>query len=139
MAHLFIAHQTGIWVHCDKRHKTSSVSMNKYPDYVLVHLHVAAGQDQWDRAQYLKESYNIQQVSLPPRVYLVHTWVCHERSYRHKSFEPLCLRKKKEKKNRFYMLFWKRQNYGDNKKISARSLRGVKGRRIHRYRSFYEQ
>ena len=37
------------------------------------------------------------------------------------------------------MPFWKRQNYGDNKKINARSLRGVKGRWIYRYRSFYEQ
>lgn len=37
-------------------------------------------------------------MSLPPRVYLVHTYVGHERSYRHKSFAPLCLWKKKEKK-----------------------------------------
>ena len=37
-------------------------------------------------------------MSLPPRVYLVHTCVGHERSYRHKSFAPLCLWKKKEKK-----------------------------------------
>ena len=33
--------------------------MNEYPTHVPLHLHVAAGQDQWDRAQYLKESYNI--------------------------------------------------------------------------------
>ena len=78
MTHLFTTHQTGIWVHCDKRHKTSGVSMNKHPNCVLVHLHVAAGQDQWDRAQYWKKSCGTQSGSLPPRADMVHAWVGHE-------------------------------------------------------------
>ena len=31
MAPLFTAHPTGIWVHCDKGHKTCGLPMNKYP------------------------------------------------------------------------------------------------------------
>ena len=51
-APLFTAYPTGIWVHCDKGHKTCGLPMNKYPPRVPLHLHVASAQDQWDRAQY---------------------------------------------------------------------------------------
>lgn len=61
-----------------------------------LHLHVAAGQDQWDRPQYWKESYSIQWGSLPPGACVVHVWLGHEWCYRHKDFEPLSSRKKEK-------------------------------------------
>ena len=45
MASLFTANPRGIWLHCDKRHKTCGLPVNKYPTPVPLHLHVAAGQD----------------------------------------------------------------------------------------------
>ena len=34
MARLFITHPTGIWVHCDERHKTCGLLMNRNPTRV---------------------------------------------------------------------------------------------------------
>lgn len=59
MAPLFLTHPTGIWVHCDKGHKTCSLPVNKYPTHVLLHLQVAAQRDQWDRAPYWKKSHSV--------------------------------------------------------------------------------
>ena len=47
---------------------------------------------------------------------------------------------KRRKKNRFYMSFWKRQNCGNNKKISGGQEFGGRGERnTTESRSFYEQ
>ena len=45
MVPLFTTHPTGIWVHCDKGHKTCGLPMNKYLTHVPLHLHVAAGSE----------------------------------------------------------------------------------------------
>ena len=67
---------------------------------------------------------------LPLRARPAHEWVGHEWSHKYKGFEPLFSREKKKRKKEIgsnYMPFWKRQNYGDNKKISGCQAFGGEG------------
>lgn len=59
MAPLFVTHLTGIWVHCNKRHKTCGLPVSKYPTHVPLHLHWAGTVGQGlvleEKLQYLVE------------------------------------------------------------------------------------
>lgn len=74
MAPLFTTHPTGIWVHCDKGHKTCGLPMSKYPTCVppippCGYWAQSIGQD-----SILEKKLQYLVGRLPPRVCPVHAW-----------------------------------------------------------------